>query len=82
MSVLVIYVLQKKFTQFFKDFGTKTEVVFTIVCPFLMDLFFGEWRSNAVTASGDHEEEAAANNADDDRQTGEKLLDVFRRNRE
>lgn len=68
--------------QFFKDFVTKTEVVFTKVCLSLMDLFFGEWRSNAVTASGAHEEEAAAYNADDDRQTGEKLFDVFRRNRE
>lgn len=68
--------------QFFKDFVTKTEVVFTKVCLSLMDLFFGEWRSNAVTASGAHEEEAAAYNADDDRQASEKLFDVFGRNGE
>lgn len=49
---------------------------------FIKDLFFGEWRTNAVTSSGEHEEETAANNADDDRQTCKELLDIFGRNRE
>lgn len=35
-----------------------------------------------MTARGEHEEEAAANNADDERQTSEELLGVFGRNRE
>ena len=58
-----------------------TKVYVFIIFP-LSRLFFGKGRSNAVTARGEHEEEAAANNADDKRQTGEELLGVFGRNGE
>lgn len=47
-----------------------------------MKLFFAEGRSDAVAARGEHEEKAATNDADDNRQTDKKLFGFFGRNRE
>lgn len=47
-----------------------------------MKLFFGEGRSDAVAACGEHEEKPGANNPDDERQPDKKLFGFFGRNRE